>query len=68
MGTKNSTDMVREKRAELAADGTHVVLITGEPWYGDIVKEAGADFLLEKPVALDTLVGLVGRLVTLPGL
>lgn len=68
MGTKRSTDMVRAKRAKLAADGTHVVLITGEPWYGDIVKEAGADVLLEKPVALDTLVGLVGRLVTSPGL
>jgi len=62
MGTRNSTDMVREKRAKLTADGTHVVLITGEPWYGDIVKESGADLLLEKPVALDTLVGLVGRL------
>ena len=64
MGTKKSTDMVREKRAKLTTDGTHVVLITGEPWYGDIVKEAGAHLLLEKPVALDTLVGLVGRLTT----
>lgn len=62
MGSKKSTDMVREKQAKLTADGTRVVLITGETWYGDIVKEAGADCLLEKPVALDTLVGLVGRL------
>lgn len=68
MGTKKSTDMFREKRAKLTADGTHVVLITGETWYGDIVEEAGADFLLEKPVALDTLVGLVGRLVMSPDL
>ena len=36
----------------------------GETWYGDIAQEAGADFLLEKPVALDTLVSLVGRLTT----
>ena len=62
MGAKKSTDMVREKKAKLTADGTHVVLITGQTWYGDIVKEVGADYLLEKPVALDTLVGLVGRL------
>ncbi len=68
MGTKQSTDMVREKRAKLTADGTRVVLITGEPWYGNIVKESGADLLLEKPVAPDTLVGLVGRLVTSPDL
>jgi len=68
MGTKKSTDMVREKQAKLSADGTHVVLITGETWYGDIVKEAGADLLLEKPVTLDTLVGLVGRLITAPKL
>ncbi|MBN2390199.1 MAG: response regulator [Anaerolineae bacterium] len=68
MGTKKSTDMVREKRAKLTADGTHVVLITGESWYGDVVEEAGADLLLEKPVTLDTLIGLVGRLVTSPEL
>lgn len=68
MGTKKSTDMVREKRAKLTADGTHVVLITGESWYSEIIEEAGADFLLEKPVTLDTLVGLVGRLVTSPEL
>lgn len=68
MGTKISTDMVREKRAKLAADGTHVVLITGETWYGDVAEEAGADLLLEKPVTLDTLVGLVGRLVTSSGI
>jgi two-component system, response regulator, stage 0 sporulation protein F len=64
MGTKKSTDMVREKRAKLTADGTHVVLITGETWYSDIIEEAGADLLLEKPVTIDTLVGLVERLVT----
>jgi DNA-binding response OmpR family regulator len=68
MGTKKSTDMVREKRAKLTADGTHVVLVTGESWYGDVIEEAGADLLLEKPVTLDTLVGLVGRLVTSPEL
>ena len=62
MGTKNSTDMVREKRAKLTADGTHVVLVTGETWYSDVVEDVGADLLLEKPVTLDTLVSLVGRL------
>lgn len=62
IGSKKSTAMVREKKAKLTADGTHVVLITGQTWYGDIVEEAGADSLLEKPVALDTLIELVGRL------
>jgi CheY-like chemotaxis protein len=68
MGTKKSTDMVREKRAKLTADGTYVVLITGESWYGDIGEEVGADLLLEKPVTLDTLIGLVGRLTMSPDL
>ena len=65
IGSERGTDLVREKRAKLEEDHTHIVMITGETWYGDIVEEAGADFLLEKPVALDTLVGLIGRL-TMP--
>jgi CheY-like chemotaxis protein len=68
MGAKKGTDMVREKRAKLSADGTHVVMITGETGYSGIVEEAGADLLLEKPVTLDTLVGLVGRLTMSPDL
>lgn len=62
MGTEKSTDLIREKRTQLHKNKTHIVMITGETWYGDIAEEVGADLLLEKPVSLDTLVGLVGRL------
>jgi two-component system sensor histidine kinase/response regulator len=62
MGTEKGTDLVRDKRAQLQENKTHVVMITGETWYGDIAEEVGADLFLEKPVGLDTLVGLVGRL------
>jgi CheY-like chemotaxis protein len=65
MGADKGTDLIREKRTQLQESNTRVVMITGETWYGDIVEEAGADLLLEKPVALDTLVGLVERL-TMP--
>ena len=62
LGAERGTDLIREKHAQLQENKTHVVMITGETWYGDIAEEVGADFLLEKPVGLDTLVGLVGRL------
>ncbi len=62
LGAEKGTDLIREKHAQLQENKTHVVMITGETWYGDIAEEVGADLFLEKPVGLDTLVGLVGRL------
>lgn len=62
IGDERGTDLVREQQAKLQENRTHVVMITGETWYSDIAEEVGADFLLEKPVGLDTLVGLVERL------
>ncbi|HOU14924.1 MAG TPA: response regulator [Anaerolineae bacterium] len=62
IGAEKGTDLIRAKRAQLQKNKTHVVMITGETWYGDIAEEVGADLFLEKPVGLDTLVGLVGRL------
>lgn len=64
LGAERGTDLIRERHAQLQEQKTHVIMITGETWYGDIAEEVGADFLLEKPVGLDTLVGLVGRLAT----
>ncbi len=64
LGAEKSTDLVRAKRTQLQKNKTHVVMITGETWYGDIAEEVGADLFLEKPVGLDTLVGLVGRLTS----
>ena len=64
IGSQKATDLVRDKHAKLTANKTRVIMVTGQTWYSDIAEEAGADLLLEKPVALDTLVELVGRLTT----
>ncbi len=62
IGDKRSTDLIHEKRTQLREQKTHVFMITGETGYSNIAEEVDADLLLEKPVGLDTLVGLMSRL------
>lgn len=62
IGRDRGTDLIREKQAWLQDNKTQIIMITGETWYNDIVEEAGADFLLEKPVDVVDLVRLVNRL------
>jgi len=62
MGDDRGTDLLREHSAGLFTSGTQVVVVSGQPQYRDVCEEMGADFFLEKPVAVGTLVTLVDRL------
>jgi CheY-like chemotaxis protein len=62
IGAGRGTDLLREHAAALATSGTQVIMVSGQAQYRDMCEELGADFFLEKPVAISTLVGLVNRL------
>ena len=58
------TDLLSEYAESFAANRTQVVMVSAEAQYRDMCEEMGADFFLEKPVAVGTLVALVDRLTT----
>lgn len=60
---ERSTDLLRERAAELRANGTQIIVISAEPQYGGLAEELGAHFFLVKPVELSSLVMLVERLL-----
>ena len=62
MRTDNLHRLLREYAEVFATSGTQIVMVSGESHYRDVCEEMGADFFLEKPVAIGTLVGLVDRL------
>lgn len=62
IGDDRGTDLLHEYAETFATGGTQVVMVSGEVQYRDMCEEMGADFFLEKPVAVGTLVTLVDRL------
>lgn len=62
MGDERATDLLRDWAATLALGGAQVVMVSGQSRYRDACAEMGADFFLEKPVSIGTLVALVNRL------
>jgi len=62
MGDDRSTDLLREHTTMFATSGTQVIMVSGQVQYRGMCEEIGADFFLEKPVALGTLVAMVNRL------
>jgi len=62
MGNELGTVLLREQAATLAQNGTLVIMVSGEAQYRPLCEEMGADFYLEKPVSISSLVTLVGRL------
>jgi len=62
MGSAKGTDLLQEYAEELATSGAQVVMVSGQAHYRDVCAELGADFFLEKPVSVATLVTLVKRL------
>ena len=62
MGNDRGTDLLSEYADVFATSGTQIVMVSGESHYRDMCEQMGADFFLEKPVAIGTLVGLVDRL------
>jgi len=62
MGADLGTDLLREQATLLAERGTLIITVSGESQYRPICEEMGVDFYLEKPVTINSLVTLVGRL------
>jgi DNA-binding response OmpR family regulator len=62
MGQGRGTDLLNEHAAALATSGAQVIMVSGQAQYRAMCEEMGADFFLEKPVAISTLVELVTRL------
>lgn len=62
MGGERGTDLLREYATHLATDGTQVIMVSGQAQYRAMCEEMGADFFLEKPVPVATLVSLINRL------
>lgn len=62
MGKERATDLLQENATALFTSGAQVVMVSGQAQYRDACEQMGADFFLEKPVAVGTLVALVDRL------
>jgi DNA-binding response OmpR family regulator len=62
LGNSRGTDLLYKYADALATNGAQVVMVSGQPQYRDVCAEMGADFFLEKPVSINTLVTLVNRL------
>ena len=62
VGKSRGTDLLREHGEMLLNSGGQIVMVSGYPRYRAVCEEMGADFFLEKPVSIQTLVTLVHRL------
>ncbi len=62
VGKSRGTDLLREHGEMLLNSGGQIVMVSGYPRYRAVCEEMGADFFLEKPVSIKTLVTLVDRL------
>lgn len=62
MGGARGTDLLRDHGDMLFTGGAQVVMVSGHPEYRDKCEEMGADFFMEKPVSVNTLVTLMDRL------
>lgn len=63
LGDDDSIDLLNRRKAELNEKGTQIVMASGHGQYQPIVEEIGADFFLQKPIALGSLLTLVSRLI-----
>lgn len=62
VGKSRGTDLLREHGEMLLNSGGQIVMVSGYPRYRAVCEEMGADFFLEKPVSIQTLVTLTNRL------
>jgi DNA-binding NtrC family response regulator len=63
MGRERGTDVLTEFSAKLEEAGTQVVMCSAYGQYRTLTEEMGADFFLEKPISLGTLLTLINRLM-----
>jgi DNA-binding response OmpR family regulator len=62
MGCEDGTDLLHESIDDIATSGAQVIMVSGQAHYRKTCADLGADFFLEKPVSVGTLVTLVNRL------
>jgi DNA-binding NtrC family response regulator len=67
MGRDNGTDLLQESIDDITTSGAQVIMVSGQAHYRRVCEELGADFFLEKPVSVATLVTLVNRLTAHDG-
>ncbi len=63
LGRERGTDLLMEVREELAEKGTQIIMVSAYGQYRTVTEEMGADFFMEKPISLGTLITLISRLV-----
>ena len=63
MGRERGTDLLTEFGDKLKNDGTQVIMVSAYGQYRALTEEMGADFFLEKPISLGTLITLISRLI-----
>jgi DNA-binding NtrC family response regulator len=63
MGRERGDELVKEFRDTLSENGTQVVICSAYGQYRSYTGEIGADFFLEKPISLGTLLTLINRLM-----
>lgn len=63
MGRERGTDLLTEYKEKLTKNKTQVIMVSAYGQYRTLTEEMGADFFLEKPISLGTLITLIGRLI-----
>ena len=63
MGRERGTDVLEEFSEKLEQVGTQVVMCSAYHQYRFLTEEMGADFFLEKPISLGSLLTLITRLM-----
>lgn len=63
MGRERGTELLKELREKFDESGTQIVMCSAYEQYRELTKEIGADYFLESPISLDTLLALVSRLM-----
>jgi DNA-binding NtrC family response regulator len=56
------TDLLREQSEVLMENNTQLIMVSGEAQYRGVCEDMGAEFFMQKPVALNALITLVDRL------
>nr|WP_290665697.1 response regulator [Ardenticatena sp.] len=59
---ENSFEFLRRWVSSLRHEGTHVLVVSAESQYMPMVQELGIEFFLVKPVDMQALIDLLGRL------
>lgn len=63
VGRERGTDLLTDFKEKLAENNTQVVMVSAYGQYRALTEEMGADFFLEKPISLGTLLTLINRLM-----